>query len=92
MRFEFSAIKEKSKEIQRTIEEKCKAKRRKKKEWHKWFAWHPIKLWLSDDYHEIVWFEKVERRGLRWSRGSMDTAGMGHYWEWLYREVGSDKP
>ena len=28
-------------------------------EWHKWFAWHPVKI--SD--RQYAWLENVERRG-----------------------------
>lgn len=29
----------------------------RQKEWHDWFAWHPVRI-----HNEIVWLEIVERR------------------------------
>ena len=30
------------------------------KDWHPWFAWHPVRL----DSHTIVWLERVKRKAI----------------------------
>ena len=37
-------------------------------EWHKWFAWHPVKV----GEHDCRWLEWVSRRGIpMWEAGWM---------------------
>lgn len=33
----------------------------KYRDWHKYFAWFPIKVATTDDYHTFVWLGYVER-------------------------------
>jgi hypothetical protein len=55
-------------------------KSRKKKEWHAWFAWWPVKVKAEDgDSTHWAWLETVERRGY-WFAGGPDS-----YWCWKYR-------
>lgn len=37
-------------------------KRKRLSQWHRWFAWRPVKV--SD--HDCRWLETVERKGLFW--------------------------
>jgi hypothetical protein len=46
-----------------------------KTEWHRWFAWHPVKV-----EHQYVWLEKVYRKGQRVPYG----------WDYDYRVEGSE--
>ena len=32
--------------------------------WHKWFAWHPVKIG-----HRLAWLEWVQRRNIFWQCG-----------------------
>ena len=50
----------------------------KKKFWHKWFAWHPVKV----GNREGIWLELVERKGTIWT-------SYGQYagWIWEYRRI-----
>ena len=52
--------------------------------WHKWFAWHPIRVG-----EEIVWLEWVERFYADVS-GGLESG----YYEWVYRnlEQSENKP
>lgn len=46
------------------------------RDWHRWFAWHPVKV--SD--HDVRWLEVVERKGTyQWWGDS--------YWNWEYRAI-----
>jgi hypothetical protein len=47
----------------------------KRKSWHKWFAWHPVRVSFS----KVAWLETVERR-LR----PEDWAAI-EWWRWEYR-------
>lgn len=42
-------------------------------EWHRWFAWHPVR---ADS--QIVWLEWVQRRVYYWADG----------WQYEYHTVG----
>jgi hypothetical protein len=43
--------------------------------WHRWFAWHPVRI--SD--HDCRWLEVVERSAYFY----------GSYWQWYYRPIGA---
>lgn len=43
-------------------------------EWHRWFAWHPVRV----GSHDCRWLERIERRGVTY----YDPIAM---WEWEYR-------
>lgn len=48
-----------------------------KLEWHRWFAWYPVKVADRD----CRWLEYVERKGTLY-------AGFdGSYWGWEYRLI-----
>lgn len=49
-----------------------------KKAWHRWFAWHPVRI---GDSHDCRWLETVERKGELHSCGSFG----GDWWTWEYR-------
>lgn len=51
------------------------AKIKRRAEWHRWFAWHPVRV--GD--HDCRWLEWVERR----SSASVDYDGV--YWTHKYR-------
>jgi hypothetical protein len=38
-----------------------------KRQWHKWWAWHPVKVKKTSDYNQWVWFEPVYRRAADWN-------------------------
>lgn len=60
------------------------AKRRTKQMWHKWFAWHPIRLIYNGTLYS-VWWEWVDRKGVPW----YSTGSMG--WDWKYRIIPTKK-
>jgi hypothetical protein len=45
-----------------------------RKRWHRWFAWHPVRI-----DRQVVWLETVERKG-EWIFDSL-----GGDWAWEYR-------
>jgi hypothetical protein len=54
-----------------------KAKREAKLEWHRWFAWRPIRVAEND----CRWLEYVERKGKYFD------CGLDWFWEWSYRAL-----
>ena len=46
--------------------------------WHRWFAWHPVRV----GSHDCRWLEYVERKGTL--HYYYDEYG-GHWWTWEYR-------
>jgi hypothetical protein len=46
------------------------------REWHRWFAWYPVRVDGS-----MVWFEFVERQSTFYN------TGLGGVWEHEYRTV-----
>ena len=49
-------------------------KRRRQKQWHKWFAWHPVEV-ISDDnkYKTWYWLTFIQRRiPPEWFWGTLD--------------------
>ena len=53
----------------------------RKSKWHRWFAWHPVRL----APHDCRWLEYVERKGV-W----VDFMKMS-FWTWDYREIVKNK-
>lgn len=47
-----------------------------RKDWHRWFAWRPVRIDL-----ELVWLELVERKGERFEDSC------GDYWVYDYRTI-----
>lgn len=45
-----------------------------KQEWHRWFAWRPVRVGEGD----CRWLEAVERKGTYWCYGHGS-------WDWKYR-------
>jgi hypothetical protein len=45
--------------------------------WHRWFAWYPVRV----GSHDCRWLEAVERKGT--FRGWIGDP----YWEWEYRAL-----
>jgi hypothetical protein len=59
---------------------------RRKKQWHRWFAWYPVRLDDSPDGHKVYrWLETVERRMEPWE--DMWDSG----WERYYRALAKAK-
>lgn len=52
-------------------------KRKRLEQWHRWFAWHPVKV----EDHDCRWFEVVERQRIYY-RGMR-----GSWWITYYRAV-----
>lgn len=46
-----------------------------KEHWHRWFAWHPVKVG-----NQYVWLERIYRKA-----GKADYGG----WDWEYRIEGT---
>jgi hypothetical protein len=54
----------------------CDRRHNRRTAWHRWFAWHPVKLGPSD----CRWLEAIERKG------ELCHGGMGdRWWRWEYR-------
>ena len=47
-----------------------------KQKWHKWFAWHPVRLGTS---HDCRWLEVIERKGC--------LGGYDDDWQFEYRAI-----
>lgn len=61
-----------------TYEQKIKTKQR----WHRWFAWHPIRV----DEHNCAWLQNVMRIGTRGRRYSVHSYGPYEGWvNWSYK-------
>jgi hypothetical protein len=65
--------------------ETCKSQRKRKEVWHKWFAWHPVrvgKITVGEKTRYIkVWLCYVQRQGIYCS-------GYGEsVWVWEYNEI-----
>ncbi len=55
----------------------------RKQEWHKWFAWYPVTVRVTEDKHKIkCWLETVQRKGCLYGFGT---------WSWEYKEIGGSK-
>lgn len=54
-------------------------------EWHRWFAWHPVKVKITDDIWGWVWLKTIERR---WENNYL-SGNTPDYWRgyeyWDYR-------
>jgi len=46
----------------KTTAEKWDAKVEKQCKWHKWFAWYPVKVLMSDGSTKRVWLETIGRK------------------------------
>ena len=58
-----------------SLEQRILRNEERLEKWHRWFAWHPVRVGLRD----CRWLEHVERKGrrLRTPHGSR--------WDWSYR-------
>ncbi len=52
----------------------CDKRTRERKQWHRWFAWHPVHV----DYGECVWLENV------WRKGHFHFDELVEWWEFEY--------
>ncbi len=51
----------------------------RKQKWHKWFAWYPVTVRVTEDKHKIrCWLENVQRKGYLYGFGT---------WSWEYKEM-----
>jgi hypothetical protein len=66
-----------------TAAERQEIKDTSRRQWHKWFAWYPVRL--TTDCHEVRWLENVYRVG----KSSYDGDG-GTYWSWRYADNSFD--
>jgi len=65
-----------------TWQERCRLKYTRKSEWHKWFAWYPVTIKLTEEKRKVkIWLETIERKGDYYS----DIASS--FWSWEYREL-----
>lgn len=48
----------------------------RKKQWHNWFAWYPVRINES----ETVWLEDIQRKGFL-----ADSTKDSPYWKWFYK-------
>lgn len=46
-------------------------------EWHKWFAWRPVRV----GSHDCRWLEYIERKG------ELISGWGDHFWNWEYRAL-----
>jgi hypothetical protein len=49
-------------------------KHQARKEWHKWFAWYPVRI----SSHDCRWLETVRRKG------TYECSFGDCYWDWEY--------
>lgn len=55
--------------------------KRRKGEWHKYFAWFPVTIRVENGHKIKAWLQYVERKGyFCW-------AWMGGGFDWEYREI-----
>lgn len=62
-----------------TAEQKAEKQRKKFSEWHRHFAWFPVRM--TDNETDVRWLETVYRKGVQRRTGSHN------YWEWEYAET-----
>jgi len=59
------------------------------KDWHKWFAWHPVIIGTTgegkEEHSVKVWLQYLERKGTYYQGWG------GNFWVWEYREIGNEK-
>ena len=60
-----------------TSAEKWEQTKEKRKVWHKWFAWRPVRVGSGD----CRWLEYVERKG------SFECSWGDCWWSWEYRSI-----
>lgn len=53
------------------------------REWHAWFAWHPVSVAPRD----CRWWEMVQRKGHEEVIGLIDAWAVSTAWVWEYRAV-----
>ena len=51
--------------------------------WHKWFAWHPVRVPTRGKMSgmTMIWLQTVERKGEQYNCFS------GYGWHWSYRPI-----
>lgn len=57
---------------------RCRAKHR----WHRWFAWHPVRVPRTGK--TVIWLEVVQRKG------ELKDSWWDDRWSFQYKEVGDD--
>jgi hypothetical protein len=61
-------------------------KQRRKKIWHRWFAWYPIRIGETEDGHKIkIWLQYI------WRKGYHSRSWEYSFWTWEYAEVKPDE-
>ena len=57
--------------------------------WHKWFAWHPVRVPTRGRMSgmTMVWLQTVERKGVHYHAVGYCESG----WEWSYRPINKTK-
>ena len=54
---------------------------RRREQWHRWFAWFPVIVEITEDGHKVkIWLETVERRG-------RFIPGYNGGWLYVYQEL-----
>ena len=54
----------------------------RRKKWHAWFAWYPVRLNES----EVAWLEFVQRKGFL-----VDRPQETPYWKWYYKGAENER-
>lgn len=59
------------------------AEKKRKEQWHKWFAWHPVKIGVveqgtANERKRIVWLETI------WRKGAFSCSFGDCWWDWEY--------
>ena len=63
-------------------------KLRRKKNWHKWFAWFPVTIGVSNDHHKFkCWLQYTLRRGR--IEGRCIGGDLVYVWEYDYKFMDS---
>lgn len=55
----------------------CGRRRDRLSNWHRWFAWYPVRMGEND----CRWLEWVSRKG------EFEYCGMGFNWSWAYKGI-----
>jgi hypothetical protein len=61
------------------------AKIERKEQWHRWFAWYPVVVGVTNEKRQTkVWLQYVMRKGIHWKNYTLSKD-----WLFIYKEISS---